>query len=379
VLKAPGQLARLVALLEKQGRAHSRLLLLFENVESPADQARSASALCEQLGAQALGEAPVRQWLEHRYDVSFRQSKVFRAGAFSDTMEVAAPWSRLAAVYRSVKKAIGHRVLLMAHVSHCYPDGAAIYFTFVGHGRSQEQALALYDEVWTTALDAAVEAGACVSHHHGVGRSKARALARLSGAAARQSLRAAWDPDGILNPGVFGFPGDAGGDDGARAPNGASAPVEFDEVSQLADLDATLSLDQVENLLFKRGLTLGAHAAGDWRLGEWVLAGMPGLPSPWDDPVWRPIAGFLGRLSSGQVCELRAAPRRAEGPDLTAFFQGTHGALGRLERVTLAVRPLGVQVDPLPGPRPPAVSPTDAERRAFASVVRTLGRVPAAR
>lgn len=382
VLKAPGQLARLVSLLEKQGRAHSRLLLLFENVASPAEQARAASVLCAAHEGRQLGEAPVRQWLQHRYDVSFRQSKVFRAGAFSDTMEVAAPWARLAVVYRAVKEAVGPRVLLMAHVSHCYPDGAAIYFTFVGHGRSQEQSLALYDAVWAEALEAAVRAGATVSHHHGVGRSKALALTGLSGATARRALLAAWDPDGILNPGVFGFPEEERRDPVGKEPElrgglrGTNAPVEFDEVSQLVDVDASLSLDQVENLLFKRGLSLGVGVAGERSLGDWILAGLPGLPSAWDDPVWRLIAGFSGRLAAGQPCRLRPAPRRAEGPDLTGFFQGTTGALGRLERVTLAVKRMGVEVDPLPGPRPPAVAATPEEHSAFEAVVRTV-RAPA--
>lgn len=376
VLKAPGQLARLVSLLERQGRARSRLLLSFENVSDPAGQAQLATRWCEELGGEPLGEGPVRSWYEHRYDVSFRQSKVFRAGAFSDTMEVAAPWSKLADVYREVRAAIGDRVLLMAHVSHCYPDGAAIYFTFVGHGRSPERALLRYDSVWADALSAAVSAGACVSHHHGVGRSKAGTLAEQESGAVRDLLGRAWDPEGVLNPGTLGFRGEPATPVGrAPLPGGEAAPherplIQVDRVSQLVDVDAGLTLDELENLLFKQGLTLGAEGSGELRLRDWVAAGLPGLPSRWDDPVARPIAGLRGTLASGARCELSAAPRRAEGPDAAACFTGTGGALGHLERVVLAVARRGVQVDPTPGVRPMATAPSPDERAAFDEVRR---------
>lgn len=380
VLKAPGQLARAASALEKRGHARSRLLLLFENVSDPREQARLASALCEERGGEPLGERPVQQWLAHRYDVSFQQSKVFRAGAFSDTMEVAAPWSKLNGVYRAVKAAIADRVLLMAHVSHCYPDGAAIYFTFVGRDRSRPQALSRYDAVWSDALTAAVEAGACVSHHHGVGRSKAEHLSRQSGASVRRALMKAWDPGDVLNPGVLGFVRDiplnpeqlAHEQAGVRRRLAATPPLVLDGLSQLADLDAGLTLDEVENLLFKQGLTLDASTSGCVRLDEWVARGLPGAPSPWDDPVSRPLAGFIGRLPSGELCEQVAAPRRAEGPDLAACFAGTEGALGRLERVTLAVSRRGVRVDPTPGVRPVSEPPTPGELGAFDEVVRAL-------
>ena len=35
---------------------------------------------------------------------------------------------------------------------------------------------ALYDRAWRSAMDAAIAAGGTLSHHHGVGRSKAPAL-----------------------------------------------------------------------------------------------------------------------------------------------------------------------------------------------------------
>jgi alkyldihydroxyacetonephosphate synthase len=161
------------------------------------------------MDAKYEGEGPAQKWLLHRYSVSYRQAPVFAAGLFSDTMEVAAPWSKLRGLYDGVRRALGKHVFVMAHLSHAYPDGCCIYFSFAGTGgrgrgpwdaRCEET----YDAAWRAALDAAVSAGGTIAHHHGAGRSKAPRLSSElgdAGVAAVRALMRAFDPKGILNPG----------------------------------------------------------------------------------------------------------------------------------------------------------------------------------
>ena len=58
---------------------------------------------------------------------------------------------------------------------------------------------------WRDALRAVVDAGGTLSHHHGVGRSKAPAMRREQGAAIDvvRALKAILDPAGIFNPGAL--------------------------------------------------------------------------------------------------------------------------------------------------------------------------------
>jgi alkyldihydroxyacetonephosphate synthase len=142
--------------------------------------------------------------------VSYRQSPVLREGLFLDTMEVAAPWSKLGALHEAVRAALGQDAFVMAHFSHAYPDGCCIYFTFVGSsggGRQRDvRAENTYDAIWARALTAAHAAGGSIAHHHGVGRAKAPALDRELGPGSDQvlaALKRAFDPDGIMNPGVL--------------------------------------------------------------------------------------------------------------------------------------------------------------------------------
>jgi alkyldihydroxyacetonephosphate synthase len=190
----------------------SLLVIIFEGEgDGPSRDVELAQRLLEPMSAKYEGEGPARKWLLHRYSVSYRQAPVFAAGLFSDTMEVAAPWSKLEALYDGVRKALGEHVFVMAHMSHAYPDGCCIYFSFAGTAGKRdgdkswdERCESTYDRAWRAALAAAHEAGGTIAHHHGAGRSKApRLTSELGDAGVRtvQALMRAFDPKGILNPG----------------------------------------------------------------------------------------------------------------------------------------------------------------------------------
>jgi alkyldihydroxyacetonephosphate synthase len=184
------------------------LVVIFEgNGDAPSHEIEEARRVVERMGGSYEGEGPARKWLLHRYSVSYRQAPVFAAGGWADTMEVAAPWSKLGALYDGVRRALGKHVFVMAHMSHAYPDGCCIYFSFAGSaapGKSWDQGCAdTYDRAWPAALDAAIAAGGTLSHHHGVGRSKAPRLGAELGEGVRvvRALQRAFDPNGVLNPG----------------------------------------------------------------------------------------------------------------------------------------------------------------------------------
>ncbi len=372
-LRKPRWLQRTIEALEGNVLGGATLLLIFEGEAEEAHQdAARAAALCSRAGARSLGEGPARRWLAHRYGVSFRQSSAFRLGAFTDTMEVAAPWSKLEAVYDSVRRELSEHALVMAHLSHAYPDGCSIYFTFSALGAGGGNARERYEAAWRAGLGAALSAGANLSHHHGVGRSKAARLAAELGQGTEllNRLRAAWDPSGMFNRGALVAPVEALSQS-SQAELGAFA---VDEVSQLAEVDARLSLGAVEALLSRTNLTLGLSGSVDWSVSvaDWIALGFPGSPDAWDDPVLSRIAGFQASVGGVQA-RIRAAPRRATGPDLLSLFAGARGQVGVVERVALAVTKRGAspaRVQPFRWHRDPPLSA--AEGQAFELAARAL-------
>jgi alkyldihydroxyacetonephosphate synthase len=341
ILRAPRLLNDAIDALGDRAFGGATLVLIFEGPTGDGlDDMAGAERIAGRHGARALGEGPARHWLEHRYGVSYRQSPVFMSGAFSDTMEVAAPWSRLDRLYRDVRAALGRHVFVMAHLSHAYPDGCSIYFTFAGSAATPDDALAKYDETWRAALDAAIAAGGTLSHHHGVGRSKAPKLgAELGlGVDVVHALRRALDPAGVLNPGNL-LPREP---PTRRPPRTAPATPVLDRASQLVHAAGSATLASIEGAVAPDALTLGlapdAPPLADTTLAAWIARGAPGAPDPWLDPVDHLVAGFTARLASGAELEVRPSPRRAVGPDLFALFLGTSERVGTITSAHLRAR-----------------------------------------
>lgn len=166
------------------------------------DEAYCGFDILERYGVD-LGSEPGEHWYQHRMDVSYKQSPMYDAGAFVDTMEVSTTWSNLNRLYDSVRRALAPHVLVMAHFSHVYPEGSSIYFTFAGFGDGLEETMERYKATWKTGLDAVARAGGSIAHHHGVGVSKAPWTHHdhPGGRGMFDALKSTFDPDGILNPG----------------------------------------------------------------------------------------------------------------------------------------------------------------------------------
>ena len=129
----------------------------------------------------------VERWMQHRNDVSALEALISR-GYVVDTMEVAASWQALPAVYERATAAIQgveHTMVASAHQSHSYTDGACLYFTFAGKPPESDRE-AYYRAAWDAGQRAVLAAGGALSHHHGVGlnRSPLRRARRSAPASA---------------------------------------------------------------------------------------------------------------------------------------------------------------------------------------------------
>ncbi len=159
--------------------------------------------------AARLDDELVGRWFEHRNDVAALES-LTRNGFVVDTMEIAAPWSRLDEIYTATVDALssvdGVRAA-SAHQSHAYADGACLYFSFAGRPPDGDRD-DFYVRCWDVGTRAVLDHGGSLSHHHGVGLHRSRFVAEAlgSGLDVLVALKHAMDPRGILNPGKLGLP-----------------------------------------------------------------------------------------------------------------------------------------------------------------------------
>jgi alkyldihydroxyacetonephosphate synthase len=176
---------------------------LKEVAEADADAVEKLAGAARQLG-----DEPWERWQRHRFDLSAERLKnvLEPAGAYLDTIELAAPWTALRELHARVKTAIAVGGLALCHFSHAYEQGCCAYFTFGGSADGEPEARAAYLRAWEGAMSAASDLGATISHHHGVGQARARWVAGEMGGWMRvwRAVREGLDPEGIMNPRAVG-------------------------------------------------------------------------------------------------------------------------------------------------------------------------------
>lgn len=176
------------------------------------ERTQDAVAAClAGLRAVRLGSGPGRRWLRDRFRHPYLRDGLLDHGYASETLETATRWSAVADTATRVRSALagslaaeGERVAVLCHVSHPYPDGASLYFTFFFRTAADVEANA---DRWARAKRAAtaaiVDCGATLTHHHGIGAWHAPWLARETGTLGVTALTAAaraMDPAGLLQP-----------------------------------------------------------------------------------------------------------------------------------------------------------------------------------
>jgi alkyldihydroxyacetonephosphate synthase len=161
-------------------------------------------------GGAGLGAAAGRSWERNRYHGPYLRDHLLDRGVLAETLETATEWSNLFALYVAVGDALraslgarGTPPVVGCHVSHVYPTGASLYFTFLARQERGAEA-----EQWAAAKRAASEAivaaGGTITHHHAIGRDHVPYLEAEAGGLGLEALRAVkqqFDPAGIMNPG----------------------------------------------------------------------------------------------------------------------------------------------------------------------------------
>jgi alkyldihydroxyacetonephosphate synthase len=191
------------------------MLVGLEGDRSEVDHTLERSrAVIKRHGGMHMGEAPGISWYERRFLTPYLRDPMMDRGLGVDTLETATRWSNVVPLHDRVTKSIAEALaanaaapgasgIVMAHISHCYRDGASIYFTFA-FPRVLDRGVEQWLAIKRAASDTVCGHGGTISHHHGVGTDHLPWIAREKGPLGMDVLKgvkALVDPTGIMNPG----------------------------------------------------------------------------------------------------------------------------------------------------------------------------------
>jgi alkyldihydroxyacetonephosphate synthase len=195
----------------RRRREGALMILGLEGDEESVARRRALAVRALRAGGAAyLGQSAGRSWEHGRYQGPYLRDTLMGMGAMVETLETSHTWSRLGELHEAVGGAIrdslagqGTPGLVFCHLSHAYPDGASLYFTFIARSRRGAE-VEQWAEVKRAACEAIVTHGGTITHHHAVGRDHTPYMQAEVGETGLNVLRAIkeqLDPTGIMNPG----------------------------------------------------------------------------------------------------------------------------------------------------------------------------------
>jgi alkyldihydroxyacetonephosphate synthase len=200
--------------LRSKGFAQPRTCLMLTAFEggprSVSRRLEQAEAIYRRCGAVGLGAGAGKSFEATKYDFPHIRDFLLDRNVTTDVSETATVWSNIRNVYRDTTAIVraevsksGVRPWAGCHISHTYPCGASLYFTFGFRqqpGREMEQ----YLQVKRAVQQSFIDQGATLSHHHAVGTEHLPWLtADISpvGVKAVSAIKRGLDPGNIMNPG----------------------------------------------------------------------------------------------------------------------------------------------------------------------------------
>ena len=192
--------------------AHGGDSLIIMIHEGPAAKVEAELAgvrdIAEIMELAPAPEDVVAKWFEGRNHVSSWEFYLEK-GIILDTVEVSAPWDKIAGIYREVIQSLQPVKGLLGgsgHSSHVYRTGVNLYFTFAARPENSEDMADVYHDCWRRIVETTAAGGGGISHHHGIGRVRRNYLPRDlgdGGIALLRTLKRSVDPTGFMNPGVL--------------------------------------------------------------------------------------------------------------------------------------------------------------------------------
>jgi alkyldihydroxyacetonephosphate synthase len=177
-------------------------------------QQEVAFDLLSKSGAKDLGEEPGKNWWTGRYKSYYPPNDYIAYPWMTAVVDTVAPYEIIEKIYWAMKKAIEEEfkewnAIFHAHFSHWYDWGISFYPTFLlkNYPEDKREALKLYSRVMDAAVKASIDNGGIINEHHGIGIKNGHLMAEVYGKSYElaRTIKAALDPNRILNPGKLGL------------------------------------------------------------------------------------------------------------------------------------------------------------------------------
>ncbi len=185
--------------------------LVFEgDADQVRAQEREVYRLAKRHRGMPAGSENGKRGYELTFGIAYIRDFAMNHFILGESFETSVPWNRAVALCDNVKQRIWQehekrqlpgRPFVTCRVTQLYDTGVCIYFYFAFHFKGVEDPSETYAEIERAARDEILRSGGSLSHHHGVGKLRARFLPEIMSPAAlawKRALKRAVDPDNLF-------------------------------------------------------------------------------------------------------------------------------------------------------------------------------------
>lgn len=189
--------------------------------EGPAGITAATAEGIEAIAATHPGLVPVEaqviaEWFDDLVwgpdKVTREDNRIFTTRNVNRTTEISADWSSILSIYEAVLPRIRAEIpgitLLGGHSSHSYINGTNMYFNYffdLLDCPPEDEGSTLYSPIIKIIVEETLRFGGSIVHHHGIGKARAPWVRDEYGSSFSmlQTLKTAFDPNGIMNAGTI--------------------------------------------------------------------------------------------------------------------------------------------------------------------------------
>jgi alkyldihydroxyacetonephosphate synthase len=185
--------------------------LVFEGTRREVEaQERAVYGLARRQRGMKAGAENGKRGYQLTFSIAYIRDFAMNHYILGESFETSVPWSQLLPLCENVKQRLWEehakrglpgRPFVTCRVTQLYATGACVYFYFAFHHKGVERPSEVYAELERAARQEILRSGGSLSHHHGVGKLRARFLPEIMSPAAlewRRGLKRAVDPDNVF-------------------------------------------------------------------------------------------------------------------------------------------------------------------------------------
>ncbi|CAG5088473.1 Similar to ADPS: Alkyldihydroxyacetonephosphate synthase (Drosophila melanogaster) [Cotesia congregata] len=188
--------------------------LLFEGYEANevAAQEKKIYTIVKQFGGMAAGETNGERGYILTFVIAYIRDLGLEYGVLSESFETSVPWSRALSLCKNVKSRVSRdckergikHYLMSCRVTQTYDAGCCIYFYLAFNYIGLHEPVETYETIEENARAEILASGGSISHHHGVGKMRAKFYPEAvgqTGVSLYRAMKEHLDPNNIFAAG----------------------------------------------------------------------------------------------------------------------------------------------------------------------------------